>query len=68
MPGVTGKLVVDGLAEFAPTKRVAYLPKRQDVIQYLVGALRPGDLVLTLGAGDVTTVAEEVMDRIRGGG
>jgi UDP-N-acetylmuramate--alanine ligase len=67
MPGVTGKLVVDGLAEFAPGKRVAYLPKRQDVIQYLLGAVRPGDLVLTLGAGDVTTVAEEVMDRIRGG-
>jgi UDP-N-acetylmuramate--alanine ligase len=67
MPGVTGKLVVDGLAEFAPGKRVAYLPKRQDVIQYLLGAVRSGDLVLTLGAGDVTTVAEEVMDRIRGG-
>jgi UDP-N-acetylmuramate--alanine ligase len=68
MPGVTGKLVVDGLTEFVPGKRVAYLPRRQDLIQYLVGALRPGDLVLTLGAGDVTTVAEEVMDRIRGGG
>jgi UDP-N-acetylmuramate--alanine ligase len=68
MPGVTGKLVVDGLAEFVPGKRVAYLPKRQDVIQFLVGALRPGDLLLTLGAGDVTTVTEEVMDRIRGVG
>ena len=68
MPGITGKLVVDGLAEAAPEKRILYLPRRQDVIRFLVGELRPGDLMLTLGAGDVTTVAEEVLDRARGGG
>ena len=66
MPGVTGKLVVDGLLEAVPAKRTVYLPKRQDVIQFLLSEIRPGDLVLTLGAGDVTTVAEEVMDRARG--
>ena len=46
--------------------RTVYLPKRQDVIQFLLSEIRSGDLVLTLGAGDVTTVAEEVMDRARG--
>jgi len=67
IPGVTGKLVVDGLAEAAPAKRVLYLPRRSDLVQFLLGEVRPGDLVLTLGAGDVTTVAEEIMDRARGG-
>ena len=68
IPGVTGKLVVDGLAEAAPAKRVLYLPRRSDVVQFLLGEIRPGDLVLTLGAGDVTTVAEEVIERVRGAG
>jgi len=67
IPGVTGKLVVDGLAEAAPSKRVLYLPRRSDVVQFLLGEIRPGDLVLTLGAGDVTTLAEEVMERGRPG-
>jgi UDP-N-acetylmuramate--alanine ligase len=66
IPGVTGKLVVDGLTEVAPGRRVLYLPRRSDVVQFLQREIRPGDLVLTLGAGDVTTLAEEVMDRARG--
>jgi UDP-N-acetylmuramate--alanine ligase len=67
IPGVTGKLVVEGLTEADPTKRVIYLPRRSDVVQFLLAEVRPGDLVLTLGAGDVTTLAEEVVDRARGG-
>ena len=67
IPGITGKLVVDGLTEVEPSKRVLYLPRRPDVVQFLLGEVRPGDLVLTLGAGDVTTLAEEVMDRARSG-
>ena len=54
------------LRQAAPGKRLLYLPKRQDVVQFLVSEMRPGDLVLTLGAGDVTTVADEVIDRARG--
>jgi UDP-N-acetylmuramate--alanine ligase len=68
LPGVTGKLVVDGLTEASPTKRVLYLPRRPDVVQFLLAEIRPGDLVLTLGAGDVTTLTEEVMERSRGWG
>ena len=59
--------MVDGLTEMVPSKRVIYLPRRADVVQFLLGEVRPGDLVLTLGAGDVTTLAEEVMDRARSG-
>jgi UDP-N-acetylmuramate--alanine ligase len=65
MPGVTGKLLVDALAEAAPGKRLVYLPRRHDVVEFLAAEVRPGDLVLTLGAGDITMVAEETLDRIR---
>jgi len=66
IPGVTGKLVVDGLAESASSKRVLYLPRRSDVVQFLLNEIRSGDFVLTLGAGDITTLADEVMERARG--
>jgi UDP-N-acetylmuramate--alanine ligase len=55
-PGVSGKLVVDAVLEAHPWKQVAYLPRLDDVVRWLAVTLRPGDLCLTLGAGDLTTV------------
>jgi UDP-N-acetylmuramate--alanine ligase len=65
IPGVTGKLVVDALAEASPGKRVVYLPRRADIASFLAGEVRAGDLVLTLGAGDITMVGEETLERLR---
>ena len=45
---------------------MAWLPTRRDVVAYLVEALRPGDLCLTLGAGDLTAVPDEVMAALGG--
>ena len=59
IPGVTGKLVVDALAEAWPGTRAIYLPHRADLASFLAREVREGDLVLTMGAGDVTMVAEE---------
>jgi UDP-N-acetylmuramate--alanine ligase len=66
VPGVTGKLLVDALAESAPGRRAVYLPRRGDVAPFLAREVRPGDLVLTLGAGDITMVGEEAMALLRG--
>ena len=59
--GVTGKLVVDAVLTMHPWKRVAWLPTRRDVRAWLLAELRPGDLCLTLGAGDLTTLPDEVI-------
>jgi UDP-N-acetylmuramate--alanine ligase len=64
IPGVTGKLLVDALAESSPGTRIVYLPHRADLAPFLCDEVRAGDLVLTLGAGDVTMVADEVLDRL----
>jgi UDP-N-acetylmuramate--alanine ligase len=61
-PGVTGKLIVDGVLGHRPWQRVAWLPRRADVLAYLRSELREGDLCLTIGAGDVTSLAPEIMD------
>jgi UDP-N-acetylmuramate--alanine ligase len=61
LPGVTGKLIVDAVLDATPHRRVAWLPSRADVLAWLATELRPGDLCLTLGAGDLTTVPDEVL-------
>jgi UDP-N-acetylmuramate--alanine ligase len=67
VPGVTGKLVVDSLAESSPGKRAVYLPRRADVAPFLAREVRRGDLVLTLGAGDITMVGDETVALLEGG-
>ncbi len=63
-PGVTGQLVAQAVLDAHPWRRLAYLPRRADVLAYLSQELRPGDLCLTLGAGDLTTVPDEVQARL----
>jgi UDP-N-acetylmuramate--alanine ligase len=67
VPGVTGKLLVDALLEAAPRTRAVYLPHRADVAAYVARTARPGDLVLTLGAGDITMVGDETLALMREG-
>jgi UDP-N-acetylmuramate--alanine ligase len=67
IPGVTGKLVVDALAESAPGKRIVYLPRRSEVGPFLAREARPGDLIVTLGCGDIGMVIDEALERIAEG-
>ena len=55
VPGVTGKLLVDAVLEAHPWARVAWLPDTRRRAAVAAAELRPGDLCLTLGAGDLTT-------------
>ena len=63
-PGISGKLLVDSLLEAEPHKRVAWFPHRRDLLRYLVRELRPGDLCLTLNAGDLTTMPAELIGEL----
>jgi UDP-N-acetylmuramate--alanine ligase len=66
IPGVTGKLVVHGIAGARPGRRVVYLPHRGDVVDFLDREVRAGDLVLTMGCGDVWMLGDAALERIRG--
>lgn len=61
VPGVSGKLISDAVCAELPGRPVAYLPHRAELVSYLKGSLRPGDALLTMGAGDVTSLGEELL-------
>lgn len=63
IPGVSAELVAKAALR-SGHRDVHYLPDRQQVIDHLAGSLKPGDLVLTLGAGDIWKVADEVVGRL----
>jgi UDP-N-acetylmuramate--alanine ligase len=63
VPGVTGKLVADSVCVQLPGRPVAYLPHRAELLDYLTSSARAGDALVTLGAGDVSSVGEELLAR-----
>ncbi|KRC84698.1 UDP-N-acetylmuramate--alanine ligase [Terrabacter sp. Root85] len=67
VPGVSGRLVADAVTAARPEVEVHYVPSWSEVAGRVAGLARPGDLVLTVGAGDVTMIGPEVL-RILGGG
>jgi UDP-N-acetylmuramate--alanine ligase len=62
--GVTGKLVVDALAEARPGMEIGWMPEVEDGARFLAHRARPGDRVLTLGAGDVDRGAKLILEAL----
>ena len=65
VPGITGKLIVDAVSEARPGRRVAYFPRLEEAAGYVSAQLRAGDLVLSMGAGDITTLPQRIIDTER---
>ncbi len=59
-PGVTGRLVADAV----PGGAARYVPDFADVPAVVAALAVPGDLVLTMGAGDITKMGPLVLDEI----
>jgi UDP-N-acetylmuramate--alanine ligase len=64
LPGVTGRLIVDELAGLRPGMRIGWAPALEDAAALLAGWARPGDTVLTLGAGDVDRAATLLLEAL----
>ena len=62
--GVTGKLVVDALAETRPGMELGWTPAVEDGVRFLARRARTGDRVLTLGAGDVDRAADLILEAL----
>jgi UDP-N-acetylmuramate--alanine ligase len=62
--GVSGKLVVDALAAARPGMPVAWTPSLEDAARFLSRRARAGDLVLTIGAGDVERAGPLILEEL----
>jgi UDP-N-acetylmuramate--alanine ligase len=62
--GVTGKLVVDRLNERRPGMWVGWTPTVEQGAAALASQARPGDLVVTIGAGDVDRAVPLLLERL----
>jgi UDP-N-acetylmuramate--alanine ligase len=58
--GVTGELVYRAVVREGKP-RVSYVPVWRDLVKTLRRSVRPGDLVITLGAGDIYRLGEELV-------
>jgi len=63
-PGVSGALVARKVP--LPPERVAYVPDRTRVPALVAERARPGDIVLTMGAGDVTELGPRIVAELGG--
>ena len=62
VPGVSGRLVADAVRAQDPRLAVTYAAGWEELRQTVAAELRPGDLCLTLGAGDLTTLPDELLE------
>jgi UDP-N-acetylmuramate--alanine ligase len=62
--GVTGKLIVDALAELRPGMSIAWTPTVEQGAEFVASIARPGDRVVTVGAGDVDRAATRVLEAL----
>jgi UDP-N-acetylmuramate--alanine ligase len=60
-PGVNGKLIVDAICETRGHPEVYYIPQQDAIPAVLQNVSRRGDLVLTLGAGDISKAGEDLL-------
>ncbi|MEY8461425.1 UDP-N-acetylmuramate--L-alanine ligase [Eggerthellaceae bacterium 24-137] len=63
VPGITGKTFLAPVVEHGH-EGTRYVPRRIDVVPAMMEVAEPGDLVITMGAGDVTAVAPQLVDEL----
>jgi UDP-N-acetylmuramate--alanine ligase len=64
--GITGELIVNAAREFGH-KNVLYVPEKKDVPAVLMKIKQPGDMIITMGAGDIWRYGEEFVTSLRAG-
>jgi UDP-N-acetylmuramate--alanine ligase len=61
--GVEARDLFEGLREYGH-KNVTYLADKKEIVEHLLRIIATGDLVITLGAGDIWQVSDELVKRL----
>lgn len=62
--GVSAETIISAI-ERHDGREVIYLPTKTDIVNFLVPTVRPGDMVLTMGAGDIWNAGVELVARLK---
>ena len=63
VPGITGELIVQS-AFSAGYKNMSYIPSEQELIDWCLTNLKPGDTLFTIGAGDIYKIGELLLEKL----
>ncbi|MCU1496526.1 MAG: UDP-N-acetylmuramate--L-alanine ligase [Acidimicrobiales bacterium] len=61
LPGVSGRTLLDAVLDRRPWAEVAWVPELDDALAWATSVLRPGDLCLTVGAGDIASLGPRLL-------
>lgn len=64
VPGVNGKTFMNVLLDHEGHPDAEYVHKRIDVVPAMLAKVQPGDLVITMGAGDVTAMGPQILEAL----
>jgi UDP-N-acetylmuramate--alanine ligase len=62
--GVNAQVLLNKIIEFQPQKQVLYLAK-ENILPHILGMIKDGDLVITLGAGDIVRVSDALAQELK---
>lgn len=63
IPGVDGETIKNEV-ESQTKQRVTYVPDKEKIARYLAEIVQPGDLVITMGAGNIYQIGEELVEKL----
>jgi UDP-N-acetylmuramate--alanine ligase len=64
IPGISGQALYEGIKKHGH-KDVTFIPEREKIVEHMLSVLKKGDLMITLGAGDVWKLGEQVVERLK---
>jgi UDP-N-acetylmuramate--alanine ligase len=64
LKGVSAELIYEKIKARLPDKEVYFLPKEK-IAGHILKAIKPRDILITLGAGDIVKVCDELAERIK---
>jgi len=62
--GISGKTIFNELKK-SNHSHIKYIPSKKDTLNYLYEIIQPGDIIITMGAGDVWTIGQELVKQLK---
>jgi UDP-N-acetylmuramate--alanine ligase len=62
--GVSAETIISAI-ENQDGRKVIYLATKKEIVDYLARTARPGDMIITMGAGDIWAAGVQLVDRLK---